>query len=61
MIFVNSYSFGNDEVNSYYEVSQLFNQRAGRVACDFLSTELARIKELNEENNYMLDYISDSE
>lgn len=49
MIFVNSYSFGNDEVNSYYEVSQLFNQRAGRVACDFLSTELARIKELNEE------------
>jgi hypothetical protein len=44
-----SISYATEDLNSYYEISKLFNERAERIACEFLNTEIIRIKDLNDD------------
>jgi hypothetical protein len=39
----------NEEESKYYEVSQIFHERANRLSCEFVSTELKKIQSKSDE------------
>jgi hypothetical protein len=49
-ILVLKSAFSQDEANPYYEISNVFHQRANRFSCEFVQTQVDRINSESEES-----------